>query len=381
MVGEGRSVDAMGTADSIELSSARRDTASSSQHGSARFVNLSSEDELRLNVLLANARAVRIDESRLAVFGLSDAGELSLQLNPIGSPDAYAQSVRAYLSTHVLGSPKHYPTHLRRWAGLGQFNNAPLDKLLLLGDPEAVFAVACSPRLTVDLAESAWWSVQEPAIARALLKNSTVAAAAIGNALANWMFEYLPFEENAEALFEAVCLLLRPGLIDFERRRRMWEKGRRNKIYRAAFLASCPHDLPDVAGERRIPAVRSDLLGQAARRGCTHAMWLTESLSASTQAFLWTCRDILMHASQPFEVITVFESMQKFLSFPESGNRECVPVEWAAEAQALMVLAQARGSDLTGVFARSDAVGSVMRAQTNSITAPVLSALAVLVGE
>ena len=122
-------------------------------------MELSSEDELRLQVLLVNAEAVRIDEQRMVVCGLAPTRELEVQLTPLGSQARYLQSVRAYLSTAVLGSPKHFPIHLRRWAGHGQIDNAPLEKLLLLGNPEAVFAVACSPRLTGGWRQDPTWRV------------------------------------------------------------------------------------------------------------------------------------------------------------------------------------------------------------------------------
>ena len=45
-------------------------------------MEITSEDSLRLNVLLANAKAIRIDESNLSVHGLSEHGEAKIKLNP-----------------------------------------------------------------------------------------------------------------------------------------------------------------------------------------------------------------------------------------------------------------------------------------------------------
>jgi hypothetical protein len=51
-------------------------------------LELSSEDNFRLNVLLANRpKAIRIDESKLVVYGLSDKGEAKVVLNPSGRPE------------------------------------------------------------------------------------------------------------------------------------------------------------------------------------------------------------------------------------------------------------------------------------------------------
>ncbi len=343
-------------------------------------MNLSTEDELRLNIMLVSARAVRIDESRLTVWGLVDGGDLSLQLNPSGPGDAYLRAVRGYLSTRVLGSPKHFPTHLRRWAGLGQFHNAPLEKLLLLGDPEAAFAVACSPNLTERLAKSAWWAAQEPTIARALLRNAAVASSPLGRELAVWLFDFLPFEEDADALFEAVCLLLRSGVLDSERRRRIWEKGRRTKLYRAAFLVVCPDQIPAEISPRSIsPNLRRDL-DSAAGAGSDYAAILQRALEPAVRAFLVTCYEVLAHANQQAEVSAVFQALDTFFAIPQSSDWLAPPAEWVAALDALTVLAGVRERDLTSVFARSDAIGSVMRAQTDSIRFPVLNALDTLVG-
>ena len=84
-------------------------------------MELSAEDALRLNVLLANQlQAVRIDESSMRVHALSDAGEASVSLNPRGRDDQYLKKVRELLSSQILGSPGGYPVFLRRWTRMGQ---------------------------------------------------------------------------------------------------------------------------------------------------------------------------------------------------------------------------------------------------------------------
>lgn len=73
-------------------------------------MELASEDNLRLNVLLANRpQAIRIDESRLIVYGLSARGEAKVQLNPTGRPEQYLRAVRELISGHILGSPAATP--------------------------------------------------------------------------------------------------------------------------------------------------------------------------------------------------------------------------------------------------------------------------------
>ena len=77
-------------------------------------MQLSSEDQLRLNVLVAQPlHAVRIDESRMYVHVLSDKGDASVKLNPTCKDEKYIRLVRQFLSTHFLGSPGGYPVYLK----------------------------------------------------------------------------------------------------------------------------------------------------------------------------------------------------------------------------------------------------------------------------
>jgi hypothetical protein len=130
-------------------------------------MELSSEDLLRLNVLLANdIEAIRIDEQHMTVYGLARGNEARIPLCPNCRPEKYLRLVREMLSSHVLGSPGGYPVFLQRWTRMGQAREAQLDKLLLLGEPEAVVAVAGAAGLSDDLARRAWWSMPTADIAR-----------------------------------------------------------------------------------------------------------------------------------------------------------------------------------------------------------------------
>jgi len=112
-------------------------------------MDLSREDALRLNVLLAGTlHAIRIDESALTVHGLSERGEAHIKLNPCGRTDQYLRLVRETISGQVLGSPGGYPVYLKRWTRMGQARDESLAQLLKLGEPEAVSAVVHAPGLT-----------------------------------------------------------------------------------------------------------------------------------------------------------------------------------------------------------------------------------------
>ena len=109
-------------------------------------MELSAEDNLRLNVLLAQElHAVRIDESKMIVYALTGKGEAKVPLNPTGKDEAYIKEVKALFSTHVMGSPGGYPVYLKRWTRMGQARDESLAQLLLLGEPEAVVAAVHAP--------------------------------------------------------------------------------------------------------------------------------------------------------------------------------------------------------------------------------------------
>ncbi|HIP53125.1 MAG TPA: hypothetical protein EYH03_03835 [Chromatiales bacterium] len=155
-------------------------------------MELSSEDALRLNVLLSNKpQAIRIDESRMVLYGLTESGEAKIKLNPTGKDEQYLKKVRETLSTHVTGSPGGYPVYLRRWTRMGQIREDNLDRLLLLGEPEAVIAVACAKGLNNELAHRAWWALPEPDNARRMLSNPAVVAGDMGKELAEFLIDYL----------------------------------------------------------------------------------------------------------------------------------------------------------------------------------------------
>ena len=131
---------------------------------------LSDHDALCLNVLLvADVQAIRIDESNMTVYGLTDRGQASVELHPNCRSDQYLRHVREMLSEHVLDSPGGYPIYLRRWTRMGQIRDDTLARFLLLGEPEAVVAVVHAPGLTAELARRAWWAMPRAEHARRML--------------------------------------------------------------------------------------------------------------------------------------------------------------------------------------------------------------------
>jgi hypothetical protein len=62
-------------------------------------MELSAEDNLRLNVLLAQElQAVRIDESKMIVYALTEKGEAKVQLNSNCKDEKYIKEIKALFS-------------------------------------------------------------------------------------------------------------------------------------------------------------------------------------------------------------------------------------------------------------------------------------------
>ncbi len=222
-------------------------------------VELSPEDALRLNVLLAGGageiEAVRIDENNNQLYALTTRGEAKVPLHPVGRVDRYLTSVRELLGGHAMGSPGGYPVHLRRWTRMGQASAARLEALLKLGEPEAAMAVAHAPNLTDELARRAWWALPTMEIARTMLQHPAVRAGEMAKVLSDYLVEYLPFEEDPITAMNSVRAVMAAGRIEPEAARALWIKGKRRPHYLIGFLESAADRLPEALAARAVPAV------------------------------------------------------------------------------------------------------------------------------
>ena len=208
-------------------------------------MQLSGEDLLRLNVMMAQGvKAVRIDENRMQVFGLTSNGEVRVDLNTAGRHEQYLKLVREFLSGHVFGSPGGYPVFLSRWTRMGQAKDENLQQLLMLGEPEAVVAVVHAQGLTPAVAECAWWCMPESENARRMLEKQCIVESEMGLVLADHLYEHLAFETDPRPMIESVRLMLQPGLIDEEKRDKLWRSSQRKNAYLVGFLQAIPNDLP-----------------------------------------------------------------------------------------------------------------------------------------
>ena len=300
------------------------------------MTELSTEDSLRLNVLLANQPlAIRIDESRLEVHGLSVGGDACLTLNPTARPEAYVRAVRELISGHILGSPGGYPIYLRRWTRMGQMRDESLAQLLLLGEPEAVVAAVCSPGLTDELGRRAWWAMEDAENARRMLGNPAIVQGLMGPILAAYLVEYLPFETEMEKMAETVRLVLQPGLIDQQQCLEIWHKAVRKPAYALGFLQARPDTLPELVSPRGDFEAHSSRLADLILAGNPWALVLVKILSAPGQTWLKTIVQVLAKPPTQDLTLAALQTVAKYLApLRPEGPPDLTLAELAAEAEA-----------------------------------------------
>lgn len=323
-------------------------------------MELSSEDNLRLNVLLANKPwAIRIDESKLVVSGLSDKGELSVNLHPTGRPETYLRAVRELISGHILGSPGGYPVYLRRWTRMGQMRDESLEQLLMLGEPEAVVAAVCSPGLTEELARRAWWAMEDAENARRMLANPTVVESPFGSELADYLIDYLPFETESDRIMESVRLVLQPGLIDSARRADLWQKSARKQAYLVGFLRALPDDLPDPLPERDDYPPLRQALEPLAEVGNPVARLLLRCGSGAGQRFLDTLSKVLAKPPNQDVVTAAFDLMRDYFAPMRPDGSPSLPIAaLQAEAECFAAGASPDGAGMPNGIGMADDTGT-----------------------
>jgi hypothetical protein len=362
-------------------------------------MDLSSEDALRLNVLLANQpQAIRIDESSMTLYGLSEKGEAKVSLNPNCRDDLYLRKVREVLSGHVLGSPGGYPIYLKRWSRMGQTRDENLEHLLLLGEPEAVVAVTCASGLSDELARRAWWTSQDPDNARRMLNISAIVEGKMGTELARFLIEYLPFETEPQLMIENLRLALQPGLISEDERADLWKRCQRKPSYYLGFLASRPDGLPLERPARVLTENERSALDLLLDSDNPFAREYLRIASQAGQAFLATVVKVMEKPANQDVVTLLLEVVRGYLTAlrpegdPDLTLEDLEQQAGSAELPALQACVKAlpkREQELRSlyllsglgygvvrpVFSKTDAIGSLMRKKLEPVFTPLRSRL------
>jgi len=368
-------------------------------------MDLTPEDALRINVLLAGpVEAIRIDESRMTIHALSAKGEAKVQLNPNCRDEAYLRRVRETLSSHVLGSPGGYPVYLKRWTRMGQARDEILESLLKLGEPEAVVAVVNAAGITDDLARRAWWASQTAENARCMLCQEAVVRGTMGPVLADFLVEFLPFEEEACNQIASVRLVLQEGLIDPVECARLWEKARHKNAYFVGFLQALPDKLPDQQAANLAWATSCQRLAGLLEEGNPYALQLCRLLSSAGQSFLASVETVLKKPSNQDVMVELMHALDSYAASLLLGEYKLDDIEdivrmagammageidaesesnlslqqliqtypdCARHVRAMLVLALLGESVLNPVFSKTDAIGTVMRKKLKPLIDPI----------
>jgi len=368
-------------------------------------MDLSREDSLRINVLLANKpQAIKINESSMTVHGLMPSGEVQVKLNPDCRDEKYIKRVKEVLSSHVTGSPGGYPVFLQRWTRMGQMRDTSLEQLLLLGEPEAVVACVCATGVTDEIARRAWWAMEDSENARRLLQHEAVVNGEMGAVLAAYLIDHLPFETEPEKMIESVQRVLQPGLIDQAAKDDLWKKGARKSAYHVGFILSVPDEIPLAAKKHRLSDDYLSQLSAMADAGNLIAAVVAQMLSESGQAFFKAFDNILKKPSNQEVVNLAFDAMRLHLqALRPEGDPDMTMQELEKEARqwlsdgsdekqailalhedlenlliALRTLSGLGYGALRPVFHDTTAIGSLMRRKLEPVFTPLIEHLQVL---
>lgn len=342
---------------------------------------LSPEDSFRLEVLLAqDLKAVRIDESNLVLHALTDQGEASIPLAPNCRPDKYLRLIRELLSGHALGSPGGYPVYLSRWTRHGQMEGINLGKLLLTGEPEAVVAVVYSPALSDELASRAWWTQPTIENARLMLRRDAVAQGGMGRVLADFLVEHLPFlQDDHMGIMDTVAVLLHSGVLTPAQLDTTWKRGKRANTYYVAFLEMAAGHLPSPHPEHPdLEAARAALADRIVANQPA-ALALERALSAQGQTFLAAAAEILERPETQEVVTRTLNAVGRYFSGGEAWLDDVDPAvrdacqSFSPRLEAAARLARTSEAPVKPIFARSTAIGSLMRRKIEPVVAPIMA--------
>ncbi len=347
-------------------------------------MELSSQDSLRLHVLLKQpVEAIRINESNLTLHALLEAGETTIKLNPNCAEHRYLRLVRECLSGHALGSPEGYPVFLNRWRRMDETTSEKLEALLLLAEPEAVIAAAHSRQLTEALARRIWWSMPSAEIARTLLRHPEVAASDVARMLADFLVEFLPFEQEPRDAIANVAALLQAGVLQEEEILSLWRKAEKQVVLYLGFMQACPDQLPtdhdnDPSLDETGPTMPAELEIDNAL-----AALIRRLHTPSGRAFSTALLKVIHGLPDQDTTVMLIQILENYFALDPVCDEELSAIlrhapELEAKARACLALRQTNEAMLDPIFSQTDAIGSLMRRKLQPVLAPVIENLSLL---
>jgi hypothetical protein len=295
---------------------------------------------------------------------------------------------------------------------MGQARTESLENLLKLGEPEAVVAVVGAQGITDEIARRAWWVMPNADNARRMLAREDVAQGEMGKTLAEFLIEFLPFEEEPRDVIESVRLVLQPGLIDESEKEKLWKIGQRKNAFLVGFLQSDINDLPQsVTAHPQLEAWQNDLESLAEKQNKL-AVFTLKLLQQRGQAWLKTVEQVLKKPANQDVVVALFEAIEMYfqdvcpvtkrhrdirqiidemasicdcesdttLNAEIEELRQTIP-DISKLLNSIFVFSCIGEQLVAPVFAMSDAVGTVMRRKIEPISRPVTENLNILLGK
>ena len=350
-------------------------------------------------MLATTALAIRIDEKTMCVEALTEHQTHRIELKPTGHPDRYLRAVRENLSVLALGTPGGYPVFIRRWTRTGALETGRLAGLLRLGEAEAVVAVAASPNLDYELARRAWWCLPTAEVARLMLSHPDVANGSIGPKLSQFLLDHLPFEYTSRSIIDTVKLVLCSRLLNEEERGQLRARAENHVACMVGFLSAGPSYLCDsqaaphfdtesgndalrgaVTAARQLPRVKHSC-GVHIRPWKKLSIWTPWSIRSMPLAITVNRFAVKQFCPDPHDLRQIVESLT------DSSNTALDPHRPAAnksakkpDRQSALITLGLCGEPLVApFFAKSDAVGSLMRKKLKPVLEPVFAALETLI--
>jgi hypothetical protein len=216
--------------------------------------------------------------------------------------------------------------------------------------------------------------------ARLMLRREDVARGRMGPILADFLVEHLPFlQDDHLGIMDTVGVLLRSGCLVQAGRATIWNRGKRCNSHYVAFLEGAPAHLPSPDGI-------SDTVAGSPPGAGSLASVLGEALSARGRLFAEAALEILTHPETQEVVSRTLNAIGIY--YRPGGAAEAIEAEAQrlrvddperAEAiEAILALAVVDESLTAPVFARSTAIGSLMRRRIEPYVAPLRARLGTL---
>ena len=295
---------------------------------------------------------------------------------------------------------------------MGQARDETLESLLLLGEPEAVVAVVNASGITDELASRAWWASQTPENARCMLQQALVVDGKMGPVLADFLVEFLPFEEEARNQIKSVRLVLQGDLVDPDIKMKLWERGKSRNAYHVGFLQALPDQLPDQRDANPAWVEMQGRLEKLIEAGNPFARQLCRLLSSAGQTWLAGASTVLKKPANQDVMVELLHAIADYSACLQTGNERRTDIDvifsvvdelidgrlqapgdtdnWLEsminavpdalpKTRAMLFLSMLDEPVIDPVFSKTDAIGTVMRKKMQPVSEPIQEQIEILI--